>query len=204
MGFKVEVYLLRHGASTANEKMLVCGACDYPLSPRGRMQAELISKHLSGVSFDYIYVSPLSRARNTISKIKNKNKIEICDELKELNTGSVSHITLPELWLRDDRYRKPWIHPELRYPDGETFYEMTSRVIAWYKKQEVKWSAENKILITGHEGTLRTIYMYLFGLDLASYPDFKIGNCDYLKFEIVGGKIDEYLHCELKDIEGGQ
>lgn len=201
MASKLEIYLLRHGASTANEQMLVCGSSDYPLSPKGISQAELVSQHLSKIPFDHIYASPLSRVRETLTNFNQKNNVTFAHELKELNTGSVSHITLPELWEKDTRYRQPWLSPELRYPKGETFREMTNRIISWYKIQQASWKDGNKILIAGHEGTLRSIYMYLFNLNLSNYPDFAIGNCDYLKFELKEEQITACSHYKLADLE---
>lgn len=199
---KLEIYLLRHGASTANEKMLVCGASDYPLSYKGIAQARQVSEHLSTIPFNFIYASPLSRVQKTICELKEEIQIETFDELKELNTGTVSHITLPELWKRDHRYRQPWLYPSMRYPDGETFEEMTLRIINWYKGQKSRWTAGNKVLIAGHEGTLRSIYMHLFQLELKNYPNFPIGNCDYLKFEIENDVVSTYTHRRLENTQG--
>lgn len=203
-GFEMKIYILRHGTSVANERMLVCGASDYPLSKNGFEQAEIISAHLKAINFDHIYSSPLSRARNTVPFFERNFEIRICEELKELNTGSVSHITLPELWRNDERFRKPWLYPELRYPDGETFREMVTRVSEWFKEHEKLWKLNEKILIVGHEGTLRSIYSYIFRLGLSDYPDFLIGNCDYFLFDLNGGIIERYEHVELKGLIGVQ
>jgi broad specificity phosphatase PhoE len=202
MDFEMKIYILRHGASIANERMLVCGDSDYQLSENGLKQAAIISTHLREIEFDYVYSSPLSRARNTVPFFRKNFEIKIREELKELNTGSVSHITLPELWKRDDRFRMPWRYPELRYPNGETFREMTVRISDWFKTEQKTWKTGEKILIVGHEGTLRSIYSYLFNLNIFDYPDFLIGNCDYFIFNLNDDVVEDFKHMVLKDIIG--
>lgn len=55
------LYLVRHGEQMDAEH----GLPDGPLSPRGRRQASLIAKRLSGVPFSHAFCSPLQRALET-------------------------------------------------------------------------------------------------------------------------------------------
>ena len=55
------VYLVRHGEQVDAEH----GLPDGPLSARGKRQAKLIAKRLSGVPFTAAYTSPLQRALDT-------------------------------------------------------------------------------------------------------------------------------------------
>lgn len=198
----MELYLLRHGSSLANEEKLVCGSCDYALSRKGIEQASNVCKELRKIPFTRIYSSPLSRAVNTIAELNSHITVSIQEQIKELNTGDVSHITLPELWSSDERYRKPWLYPDMRYPGGETFREMITRITNWYIFHAECWSDDDKILIVGHEGTLRTIYLNIMGLELIDYPDFIIGNCDYLYFESIDSKLNRFEHIKLNEKEG--
>lgn len=198
----MEIYLLRHGASVANERMLVCGSADYPLSATGIEQAARVCRQLRRVPFSRIYSSSLSRALDTIAGLAGREAIRIESQLRELDAGEVSHITLPELWARDARFRRPWMSPDLRYPGGETFREMIQRISGWFDTQSQTWAEDEKVLIVGHEGTLRTIYSRLLGLSLADYPDFPIGNCDRLYFELGKGKILRHAHVALASPNG--
>jgi broad specificity phosphatase PhoE len=198
----MELYLLRHGTSVANERQLVCGASDYPLSDKGIEQAKKVSKYLSDISFSHIYTSPLSRAINTIAGMKKGVIPRVEDRLKELNTGDVSDITLPELWAHDPRFRKPWLSPDMHYPNGESFREMITRIVTWFVEHVSVWTDNDRVLIVGHEGTLRSIYLYLMNLDIADYPDFPIGNCDHLYFKLNQGKALFHSHVKLIDHEG--
>lgn len=197
----MELYLLRHGASTANELRLVCGAEDFPLSEIGLKQANEVCSYLELVPFTYIYSSSLSRARHTIVPLNGGNcpvRVEL--ELVELNTGEFSHLTLDELWAMDSRYQRPWLHPDLRYPKGECFREMVSRITGWYDRESLAWSHDDTVLIVGHEGTLRSILLKLLDVDLSNYPDFPIGNCDLLQATIESGTLVKYRHIPLTSL----
>jgi broad specificity phosphatase PhoE len=86
----VEIYLARHGQSRANAEGIIAGHIDSPLNEIGRQQArelvELINK--AGLKFDYIYVSPLIRAKETAQIISE-------------GTGSPDPVVMNELIERD-------------------------------------------------------------------------------------------------------
>jgi broad specificity phosphatase PhoE len=200
--FEMELFLLRHGASLANERMLVCGSADYAISEKGLRQAETVCRSLESTPFDRVYTSPLSRAVSTITSLRLNARYLVEEQIKELDTGEVSHITLPELWLRDERFRRPWLFPDLRYPGGETFHEMVDRISSWFETHFRSWPSNERVLVVGHEGTLRVIYLKLMGLSLDEYPDFPIGNCDYLYFKLSGKRVARFEHVVFSE-KGG-
>ena len=69
----MELILIRHGLPQLVENE--DGApVDPPLSDTGRQQAELMANWLAGTSIDYLYTSPMLRARETaapLEKVKN-------------------------------------------------------------------------------------------------------------------------------------
>ena len=69
----MELILIRHGLPQLVENEDGAPA-DPPLSNTGRQQAELMANWLAGTSIDYLYTSPMLRARETaapLEKIKN-------------------------------------------------------------------------------------------------------------------------------------
>lgn len=197
----MELYLLRHGASTANERRLVCGAEDFPLSETGVVQAGKVCRHLECIPFTHIYTSSLSRAKDTIASLASSvGQVRVESELVELDTGAFSHLTLDTLWGRDIRYQRPWLHADLRYPDGECFREMVARITNWYDRESRKWQRDDVVLIVGHEGTLRSILLRLLDRDLSEYPDFPIGNCDFLHVTIAPERAATYRHVPLTSL----
>lgn len=182
--FNVDIYLLRHGRSTANEQRLVCGASDYPLSAEGISQATRVCHHLSKIPFTRIYSSPLSRAYETISTLKRQVEITREPELIELDTGAASHLHVDQLWAEEPRYRYQGLNPDLRYPGGECLNDMLHRIGRWYERRSQAWTPEDTILISGHEGTVCGILHHLLELSVTNYPTFAIGNCDYVRIKI--------------------
>lgn len=180
----MEIYLLRHGASTSNEKRIVCGAADYPLSEKGKAQALQVCRSLEGIPFTRVYTSPLSRARETIVNLSCASKASVEPELVELNTGAVSHITVDELWEGEPRYRYQGLYPDFHYPEGECLNDMLARVGDWFEAKLKEWALSDTILIAGHEGTVCGILHRLLKLELNNYPTFTIGNCDYIRVTV--------------------
>lgn len=180
----MDIYLLRHGLSVSNERRLVCGAADYPLSKIGLMQAERVCEHLSDIAFTRIYSSPLSRALKTVEKLQRQVEISIATELIELDTGEVSHLSVDQLWAQEPRYRYQGLNPNLKYPSGECLHDMLARVADWFDSAMRTWVDNDTVLIAGHEGTVCGILHKLLSLNITNYPTFLIGNCDYVHVEI--------------------
>lgn len=180
----MDIYLLRHGRSTANEARLVCGASDYPLSEYGFLQAAEICQQLNNVSFTRIYSSPLSRATQTIATLESSLQVVTVPALMEVDTGTVSHITVDELWEWDSRYKYQGLNSELCYPEGECLGDMLRRVSRWYSNESKTWTTGECVLISGHEGTVCGILHFLLSLDIKNYPTFVIGNCEYVHINV--------------------
>ncbi len=61
----VELWLVRHGETVWNAAGKVCGWKDVELTERGRSQARQLGSFLSQTSFDSLWSSDLTRARET-------------------------------------------------------------------------------------------------------------------------------------------
>ena len=199
----MDIYLLRHGSSISNEKRLVCGASDYPLSANGLGQARLVCGYMNSIRFTRIYSSPLTRARQTISYLITDAEIKIVPDLVELDTGEVSHISIDELWEWDYRYRYQGLYPNLRYPSGECLNDMLKRVASWYQRAFATWEMNDIILVSGHEGTICGIMHHLLKIDIAHYPTFVIGNGDHIHISINQDGQSRYKFSPLSSLTGG-
>ena len=82
-------YIFRHGQTDYNATRRVQSFLDIPLNQQGIDQAKELAKKLSGVQFDCIYSSPLSRALETARIVSQNRDIEIITNpgLKERNLG---------------------------------------------------------------------------------------------------------------------
>lgn len=66
-----ELYLVRHGQTMFNEKRVIQGWCDAPLTELGRAQAQRIGRYFeqAGIRFDRACTSTLTRTQETIACI---------------------------------------------------------------------------------------------------------------------------------------
>ena len=196
----MEIYLLRHGLSTSNEKNLVCGAYDFPLSENGHDQASRLCSFLNNIKFTFIYSSPLKRAMQTIEKLKTNIKINIDQDLIEIDTGEYSTLSVDELFKIDPRYRYQGLNSKVRYPGGECLEDMLFRVSKWYQRSSLDWKKNDIILVSGHEGTVCGLLHYVLLLRITNYPTFEIGNCDFVKITINKDDQIRYRFYTLKNL----
>ncbi len=128
----VTFYVVRHGETAANRGGVFQGHMDVPLSDRGRRQAELVGKALSGVRFDRVYSSDLSRAAETAKAIMRYQDCSLVLDrrLREINGGKMQGLTEEEVACRfpgfaadleSDRYHT-------RRPGGESYSDLDERV----------------------------------------------------------------------------
>ena len=57
----LEIYIIRHGRTLFNQKDLVQGACDSPLTQEGVMQAKNVGKNMMDIPFTIALSSPSGR-----------------------------------------------------------------------------------------------------------------------------------------------
>lgn len=103
---------VRHGQSTANADRTLAGWSDVSLTPDGMRQAHDTAGQIkrSGLLFDKIISSPLSRALDTATIIAQANNypvenIVIIDELKERSGGSLELGPLRDLFRKSEQQR---------------------------------------------------------------------------------------------------
>ena len=102
IGPELDIYIVRHGQSTANAEKVLQGWADYPLSQEGILQARVTGRYLvnSGVNLKAIYTSPLTRARRTAEEIARRFRpaVEVTafDEFKEVDIGTLTDMPIEE------------------------------------------------------------------------------------------------------------
>lgn len=161
-----EFYFARHGETSWNAERRYQGTRDIPLNARGQRQADAVGPLLKFLleedgrdpsEFDW-FASPLSRARETMERIRTAFDIELPpirfdDRLKEISFGELEgklHAELPpELATppgkRDASY---WYH---RPPKGENYDDISQRLTSFHAE------LTKPAIIVAHGGILRTI-----------------------------------------------
>lgn len=95
---------LRHGESVGNVESRWQGQSDYPLTERGRAQAQALAKRWQEekAKFDLVITSPLIRAKNTAEIVASALDVKVeADPLwMERNVGEMTGLTIDEIRLR--------------------------------------------------------------------------------------------------------
>jgi broad specificity phosphatase PhoE len=149
----VDIYLCRHGQSEANAKGLLAGHMDSPLNEIGRQQAQELAglAKKANLKFDHVYVSPLSRAKETAQIIcagTDSPQPEIMDDLIERDFG----ILTGKLYVDVPKYAKNVLGTEAigYFLDGEgveTFPQAMARAQKILKTVRGKHEKGNVLLV---------------------------------------------------------
>ena len=89
----------RHGATEHNEKGMIQGQSDHPLSNVGKLQAEALAMWVSQQNISRIYSSDLRRAVDTVRIISERLGKEIVTSslLRERNCGRFEGMSKEQL-----------------------------------------------------------------------------------------------------------
>ena len=146
----MKIYLLRHGETTYNVEKRYQGIMDIPLSPKGR--AELVQADFSP---EVVYVSPLSRARETARILFPQAQQIVVPDLREMCFGIFQGKNFPE--LADDPVYSAWVNAncETPCPGGESKPEFCDRSCAAFEALVNQAFAERQpqLVILAHGGT---------------------------------------------------
>ena len=86
------IYFVRHGETISNVKLIFSNQGRTRLTSRGVEQAKHTAQSLKNIKFDYVFCSPLTRAKQTLQQIAVLNNtvknIHYDNRLKERKYGS--------------------------------------------------------------------------------------------------------------------
>jgi broad specificity phosphatase PhoE len=183
MELEKSIYLVRHGQTEFNEKDLMQGQADIPLSETGHQEALALAKYLQHEPLDIIYSTPLLRAQQTASHINHfhQQPLEIIDQLTEINIGSWEGQSYPKIVQTQADFYKQWINDtSMPIPGGESFQDVYNRVEQGMHL--IMNSKQKHILISGHATVNRAILCFLMKLPLQAGRRFRMQNCGFSKF----------------------
>jgi len=109
------VVLVRHGETEWTKSKQHTGRQDIPLNADGRRQAELLRPRLAAWQFTRVFVSPLSRARDTATLAGLGDRAELRPDLMEWDYGAYEGRTRADI-LRE---RPEWNLFRDGCPQGE-------------------------------------------------------------------------------------
>jgi probable phosphomutase (TIGR03848 family) len=171
--------LIRHGENEYVKTGKMAGRLpDVHLNERGQKQAQSLAEALKDVPIKAIYSSPLERAVETAMPIANARKLEIQIEagLLESNVGKWQGKSLKVL-----RLTKVWkivqqAPSRFRFPKGESFPEMQTRVVSALERIIQNHKKPNEIVAcVFHADPIKLAVSHFLGLPL---DHFQRLSCD--------------------------
>lgn len=176
--------LLRHGRSRADDENVHEGRYDSPLTEVGRSQVRLLARRwqLEDAVFEKIVASPLSRAAETaqIMGTALKMSLELNPDLMERDNGEVARMPLEEV-------ARLYPEPALVSPyapwfgSGESeaqFHRRAGSVLEWLVRLELP-----SVLVVAHGGILNAILRNAIGAPLPAFggPYFMFGDTGFAR-----------------------
>jgi probable phosphoglycerate mutase len=166
------LYLVRHGETLWHAENRYAGSSDVGLTERGKAQAERLGAWAAGAGLGGLWVSPLSRARDTATPAAKAAGLEpVVDErLRELHFGEAEGLTRTEM-------AGLWPGPlaafeadpvEGHLPGGEHPAEAADRATAALLDAAATGS-DRPLLVVFHSSVLRLALCRLLGLPLGAY-----------------------------------
>ena len=192
------LYLMRHGQTLFNQRHLIQGWCDSPLTELGIYQAQVAGNYFKeqGIQFDQAFSSTSERACDTL-EIATEGKVSYqrVKGLKEWNFGAFEGES-------ED------LNPALPYGDffvqygGESQQELQDRIDHTIREL-MEATTGNTILMVSHGGAIRN-----FARAWEKYQRTEIKtrmtNCCILKFIYSDGifYLEEVIHHDFSNWKG--
>ena len=182
------LYIIRHGKTDQNSKMLLQGRSDHPLNGEGTEQAAEAAQRFAdmGVVIDKVYTSPLIRAVRTAEIIAPAAEKVTDRRLIEMDYGPYEGMDLRDPAPEVIDFFSDFVN--VPAPEGmEPLPEIVSRLGDFL--EEIREEAEEKnILISTHAIAMKGALEYLTPDSHGSYWAKNIGNCDIYASEIKDGR----------------
>ena len=157
------ITLLRHAESVGNAENVYQGQKDYPLTEKGREQAQALARRWQeeGATFDHIISSPLTRAKETAEIVASALNIPLeFDELwLERDNGKMSEMNPEE---REAAFSKPVSLYRSPGETGEGEWDLYLR--AGQAVQSLLNRPAGNYLIVSHGGILNKVLYSILGI----------------------------------------
>jgi probable phosphoglycerate mutase len=189
----LNIYIARHGQDEDNEKGLLNGHRNTPLTLLGIEQAKQLANHVKeiGIVFDKVYSSPLLRSYTTATILTEILKIDPpvkLDILIERNFGIMSGVPLkdiesicsPDILKTDTTLEYSAVTYFLNAEGAETFPQLLERgkeIIDHIQKQH----KDGNVLLVCHGDLGKMIYASYYNKDWKeALKKFHFGNSELL------------------------
>ncbi len=174
----MKLYVIRHGQTEYNVENRVCGVTDVPLNKQGIKQAYQTKEKLKNIDVDYIFSSPLTRAKTTANIINEAFNLEINIDkrIQEINFGEFEGVE------NNEKFKKYKKQNATRYPGGESLFQVVQRVYDFLTELENQYP-DKTILIVCHGGIVRVIHSYFNDMTNDELMTWLPENCSIQQYQ---------------------
>ncbi len=180
----MKLYLVRHGQTDFNVTGQAQGTSDVPLNATGIKQATELAQEIKdhGLTFDFYYVSPLLRARQTAEIITEGQADFVIDNLLtersfgELEGKKVDWSEIGDIFDRRTNYSGHGI---------ESIQDLLARAQSFLDQVKAQHSDDSTILVVAHGALLRALHFSIVGYDDdTDFAAFRFENCEMREYDI--------------------
>ena len=184
------LYIIRHGKTEMNAKMLMQGRSDHPLNEAGIAQAEEAAERFAemGVRIDKVYTSPLVRALQTAKKIAPDAEITVDERLIEMDYGPYEGMDLMNPAPEVIDFFMDFVN--VPAPEGMEPLPAIVKRLGNFLEEIVKEAESKNILISTHAIAMKGALEYLTPDSNGAYWSRYIGNCAVYAIPLENGEYD--------------
>ena len=196
----MQIYIVRHGETNANQEGYLQGWSNDPLNENGRKLAEITGQGMRDINFNCCISSPLIRAQETaeiiLQESGNDIHIQFDDRIKEINFGTFERIS-----IRDEKVIRFLQNPiiDYKFSDGESIVEVMGRTQN-FLKELIARDDDKTYLISTHGCASRALLNRFYEEPENFWQEGVPPNCAVSIVEAAGGQArltqKDHVYCK--------
>jgi probable phosphoglycerate mutase len=202
----MQIYLVRHGETEWNRIHRFQGRSDVPMNREGEKQARALAKALKDKPFAAIYTSPLIRAVETASIIKEyHHSVHMITEegFIEMNLGDFDGMDARSWAAQYPEFQSVWQkHPaSVEIPGGESLKQVQARALDTLERITRNHPADAVLLICSHNFVILTILCHVMEIPLDRFRELKQDNAAFSVLDKRGSRFRAELVNERSHLD---
>lgn len=186
----MNLYLIRHGRSVANDQKLVTGSIRDELTSQGVNQVADLKKWIKGINLEgsMFVTSQWKRAQQTADILWPEVEWTIDSSIGETNAGSVREWELNHFLRQHPDFYKT---PSASYPDGESHDQLNDRVKHWLDNSLISTENNDNLIVVTHSGPISCLLQYVANVSMDNFPAFLPANASLSIIEFPENDLDK-------------
>ena len=185
----MRLLLVRHAESVGNHELRLQGRAEFPLTDRGRRQADALAAALAEAPVRAVYSSPIRRALDTAEAIAARRglTVEVRPALQEYDFGELSGLTWPEI-----RERRPRLIEQVlgegtefpAYPGEEGREAFRTRVLDALWEIAERHEGDEAVAVVTHAGPIGVFLLDVLQRGYQRPIPFRLDNASVTTIEV--------------------